>query len=57
MDLTSQKSPGSVVYAGKDGIGVVCGDQNVILITEVQAPGKKRMKSSDYLLGHPLEIK
>ncbi|MGN1018457.1 MAG: hypothetical protein ACI4PB_06575 [Oscillospiraceae bacterium] len=25
-------------------------------MTELQAPGKKRMKAADYLLGHPIKV-
>ena len=50
------KVAGTVVAADKNGIEVVCGDGDSILITEVQASGKKRMAASDYLRGHPLEV-
>lgn len=52
----SNKNPGTIVSADKEGIEIVCGDHKTIMITEVQASGKKRMKSADYLRGHPLEI-
>ncbi|MCD8383227.1 MAG: methionyl-tRNA formyltransferase [Clostridiales bacterium] len=41
---------------GTDGHGILmaCGDGGVLRITEVQAPGKKRMQAADYLRGHPL---
>ena len=45
---------GAVLGADKKGIRVVCGDGGVLCITEVQAPGKKRMKATDYLRGHPI---
>lgn len=51
----SSKAPGTIVSA-KDGIEIVCGDHKTIMITEVQASGKKRMNCADYLRGHPLEI-
>ena len=47
-------APGSVVSAGKDGIEISCGDGETVLLTEVQAPGKKRMRAEDYLRGHKL---
>lgn len=50
------KSPGSIVSAGKQGIEVACLGGETILITELQAAGKKRMKASDYLLGHPIKV-
>ena len=46
--------PGSIVSTGKDGIEIACGDGETVLLTEVQAPGKKRMPSEDYLRGHKL---
>ena len=49
----SDAVPGTVV--GTDGgIEIVCGDGETLLITELQAPGKKRMKAADYLRGHKL---
>ena len=52
----TDKAPGSVVGAGKKGIEVACLDGETVLITELQAAGKKRMKASDYLLGHPIKV-
>lgn len=46
--------PGSIVSTGKDGIEIACGDGETVLLTEVQAPGKKRMPAEDYLRGHKL---
>ena len=37
------------------GIEIACLDGETVLITELQAAGKKRMKASDYLLGHPIK--
>ena len=50
------KAPGSVVSAGKKGIEIACLVGETLLITELQAAGKKRMKASDYLLGHPIKV-
>ncbi len=58
--LTGEKTsarPGTVVSAGKEGIGVACGDGQILRILELQAPGKKRMKAADYLRGHPIAVK
>lgn len=52
----TDKAPGSVVSAGKKGIEIACLDGETVLITELQAGGKKRMKASDYLLGHPIKV-
>ncbi len=50
----SKHKPGTIVGAGKEGIEVVCGEGATLLITELQAPGKKRMAAADYLRGHPI---
>lgn len=44
---------GSIVSADKRGIGVACAD-GIVTVTELQAPGGKRMKAADYLRGHPI---
>lgn len=51
---TVEQPGGTVLGADKKGIRMVCGDGGVLCITEVQAPGKKRMKAVDYLRGHPI---
>lgn len=55
-DTKTEKTPGSIVSAGKKGIEFACLNGETLLITELQAPGKKRMKASDYLLGHPVKV-
>ena len=50
------KAPGSILSAGKDGICVACGDGKVLAITELQAPGSRRMAAADYLRGHPISV-
>ena len=52
----TNKQPGQVVSAGKQGIEVACADGQTLMITELQAPGKKRMKAADFLRGHPIKI-
>ena len=49
-------APGTIVSADSTGIGVACKDGEVLLITELQAPGKKRMSAADYLRGHRLSL-
>ena len=46
------KTPGSVVSAGDAGIEIACADGQTLLVTELQAPGKKRMRAGDFLRGH-----
>lgn len=55
-DNSTNKAPGTIVYAGKKGIEIACGNGQTIMVTEIQASGKKRMKASDFLLGHPIKI-
>ena len=50
-------APGSIVAAGREGIEFACGGGHTLLVTELQAPGKKRMQAADYLLGHPIQVK
>ena len=45
--------PGRVISAGKAGIEIAAADGSVT-VTEIQAPGGKRMSAADYLRGHPL---
>ena len=45
---------GSVIAQTKQGLEIACGDGKSIVITELQAPGGKRMKTADYLRGHKI---
>jgi methionyl-tRNA formyltransferase len=54
-DTKTAVAPGSVVSAGKNGIEIACGGGETVRITQLQAPGKKRVSAADYLLGHPLK--
>lgn len=56
LDKTTDKAPGTPVAVTKKGLEMACGDGKVILVTEVQAQGGKRMRCVDYLRGHPIEI-
>ena len=55
-DTVTDKAPGTVVAADKRGIEIACGGAHTLLITELQAPGKKRMRAADYLIGHPIKV-
>lgn len=50
------KEPGTIVSAGKAGIGIAAGDGLSVLIKELQRPGSKRMAAADYLLGRPIKL-
>lgn len=52
----TEKPDGTLLYAGKKGLEFACGGGKTLMITELQAAGKKRMKASDYLLGHPIRV-
>lgn len=52
----TDKLPGQVVSTGKQGIEMACAGGQTLMITELQAPGKKRMKAADFLRGHPIKI-
>ena len=52
----TDKAPGSVVSAGEQGIEMACAGGETLWITELQAPGKKRMRAADFLRGHALKL-
>ena len=49
-------APGTIVGADDNGIEIACADGETLLITELQAPGKKRMKAADFLRGHTIKV-
>ena len=53
---STNKTPGTVLSADKNGIDVACGDGKVVRILELQAPGSRRMAAADYLRGHPIQL-
>ncbi len=55
-DKTTQLAPGTPVALTKKGLEVACGDGNVVVITQLQAQGGKRMAAPDYFRGHPITI-
>lgn len=55
-DQPTSAAPGTLLAADKLGIRVACGNGESVRITELQAPGKKRMRAADYLLGHKIEL-
>ena len=52
----TDKAPGTLLSAGPEGIEIACADGATLRVTELQAPGKKRMSAGDFLRGHPLRI-
>jgi methionyl-tRNA formyltransferase len=55
-NVKTGKAPGSLVSADRSGLLTACAGGETVLITEIQAPGKKRVSAGDYLLGHKIEI-
>ncbi len=51
---STEKAPGTLLGSDKQGILFACGDGKVLRLTELQAPGKKRMKAADFLRGHKI---
>ena len=51
----TEQTPGTILSAGNAGIDVACGDGKVLRVTELQAPGSRRMAAADYLRGHPID--
>ena len=56
LEKKTSAGPGTVVSAGREGIGVSCGDGHILLLKTVQLPGKKAMDAGAFLLGHTVEI-
>lgn len=46
---------GEIISADKNGITVVCGKNESVVITEIQMQGSKRMSVASYLNGHTIE--
>lgn len=55
-DTVTDKAPGSVVSADNRGLEIACADGATLLITQLQAPGKKRMSAGDFLRGHKIKV-
>ncbi|WP_175614796.1 methionyl-tRNA formyltransferase [Piscibacillus halophilus] len=48
---STNQNPGTIIDLETDGILVATGDGKAIKITELQVPGKKRVKAEDFLRG------
>ena len=51
VEAAGASNPGMITAIDKEGITVGCGDGSVIIL-ELQAEGGRRMKASEYALGH-----
>ena len=54
LDEKTDAAPGTVLEADDAGLRLSCGGR-VLLVTELQVPGKKRTRVSDYLRGNRME--
>ncbi len=54
-DEETDAEDGTVIGADENGIKICCGGR-ILIVKEIQAPGKKRMKAADYLRGHDMKI-
>jgi methionyl-tRNA formyltransferase len=54
LNEKSDKAPSTILKVDKEGIRVSTND-NVILIEEIQMPGKKRVKVSEYIKGNQID--
>ncbi len=52
----TDKAPGTLLALTKQGLEIACGGGDVLVITELQAEGGKRMAASAYFNGHPIKL-
>jgi methionyl-tRNA formyltransferase len=56
-DNKTDRPAGTIVSADfKRGLEVVCGNGETLRITQLQAPGNRRMSAADFLRGHPISL-
>lgn len=53
-DATHDTPPGTIISSGKEGITVACGNEETVIVSQLQAPGSKRMNCADYARGNKL---
>lgn len=51
----TEATPGTVIAAGPEGVDVACGDQQVLRLLRLQAPGKKPLDVAPFLSGFSLQ--
>lgn len=56
VDKTTDRPAGTPVALTKAGLEMACADGAVVVITELQADGGKRMAAPDYFRGHPIQL-
>ncbi len=55
VERTTKQPAGTLLALTKQGLEVACGD-GVLVITQLQAEGGKRMAAADYFRGHPITL-
>ena len=55
LDVDCSKNFGTIIEADDNGIKISCGGK-ILLVTEIQVPGKKRVSVKDYLRGNEIRI-
>lgn len=55
-DTHTDKAPGSVVKAEGGALEIACAEGKCIAIKELQAAGKKRVRTEDFLRGHKIKV-
>ena len=55
LEDRTDATPGTVLAAGGEGLDISAGGR-VLRVTQLQAPGKKRMETGDFLRGNVIEI-
>ncbi len=56
VERKTEKEPGTLLALTKQGLEIACGGGDVLVITQLQAEGGKRMAAPDYFRGHPIEL-
>lgn len=54
LSIKAEGEPGTIKSVSGDGFDVICGGE-ILRITEIQMPGKKRVKIQDFLRGNQIE--
>ena len=55
-EKTTDKADGTPLAVTKEGLEIACGGGQVLLVTQLQAEGGKRMAAPDYFRGHPIAL-
>ncbi|ABK61126.1 MULTISPECIES: methionyl-tRNA formyltransferase [Clostridium] len=55
LNENSKKEPGTVINVSNKGIKVACGE-GILVVEEIQFPGKKPLKVEQYIRGNSIEI-